>query len=319
MIVVPIGFVSDHVEVVWDLDNEAAETAAKHGLFFARVRTPGHRPAVRRRAGRPGRGTARHSATPPPQVLPGAARRPDFCATRLLRQLPADQADDRRGRLRRGLGGHPDPRRSRRSDWRRPAFAGRRGDEPVTDRVLRVGTRGSALALAQSGAVAARIAESAGADSELVRIRTEGDVNTGPLAAIGGTGVFVTAVRTALADGRVDVIVHSFKDLPTAPAPRPDAGRGAQPGGPVRCAVRPGRPDAGQTAARRAGRHRITPPDRPTAAAPAGPAGGPRPRQRRHPAADGRPTAYWTPSCSPPPGSRGSGGPPPSPRRFTPD
>ena len=41
MIVVPIGFVSDHVEVVWDLDNEAAETAAKHGLFFARVRTPG--------------------------------------------------------------------------------------------------------------------------------------------------------------------------------------------------------------------------------------------------------------------------------------
>ncbi len=44
VIVVPIGFVSDHVEVVWDLDNEAAETAAKHGLFFARVRTPGVEP-----------------------------------------------------------------------------------------------------------------------------------------------------------------------------------------------------------------------------------------------------------------------------------
>jgi hydroxymethylbilane synthase len=88
----------------------------------------------------------------------------------------------------------------------------------VTDRVLRVGTRGSALALAQSGAVAARIAESVDADWELVRIRTEGDVNTGPLASIGGTGVFVTAVRTALADGRVDAIVHSYKDLPTAPA-----------------------------------------------------------------------------------------------------
>ena len=41
VVVVPIGFVSDHVEVVWDLDNEAAETAAKHGLQFARVRTPG--------------------------------------------------------------------------------------------------------------------------------------------------------------------------------------------------------------------------------------------------------------------------------------
>jgi hydroxymethylbilane synthase len=82
-----------------------------------------------------------------------------------------------------------------------------------------VGTRGSALALAQSGAIAATIAEKAGSGSELVRVKTEGDINTGPLAAIGGTGIFVTAVRAALADGRVDVIVHSFKDLPTAPAP----------------------------------------------------------------------------------------------------
>jgi hydroxymethylbilane synthase len=89
----------------------------------------------------------------------------------------------------------------------------------VTERVLRVGTRGSALALAQSGTIAARVAEAAGCDSELVRVRTEGDVNAGPLAAIGGTGVFVTAVRAALLDGRVDVIVHSFKDLPTADAP----------------------------------------------------------------------------------------------------
>ena len=53
---------------------------------------------------------------------------------------------------------------------------------------------------------------------ELVRIRTEGDVNQGPLAQIDGTGVFVGAVRTALADGRVDVVVHSYKDLPTAAA-----------------------------------------------------------------------------------------------------
>ena len=89
----------------------------------------------------------------------------------------------------------------------------------MTGEVLRVGTRGSALALAQSGAIAAAIADKAGASSELVRVKTEGDINTGPLAAIGGTGIFVSAVRTALADGRVDVIVHSFKDLPTAPAP----------------------------------------------------------------------------------------------------
>ena len=89
----------------------------------------------------------------------------------------------------------------------------------MTGGILRVGTRGSALALAQSGAIAGVIADRAGASSELVRVKTEGDINTGPLAAIGGTGIFVTAVRTALADGRVDVIVHSFKDLPTAPAP----------------------------------------------------------------------------------------------------
>ena len=89
----------------------------------------------------------------------------------------------------------------------------------MTGGILRVGTRGSALALAQSGAIACVIADRAGASSELVRVKTEGDINTGPLAAIGGTGIFVTAVRTALADGRVDVIVHSFKDLPTAPAP----------------------------------------------------------------------------------------------------
>ncbi|HEY5881370.1 MAG TPA: hydroxymethylbilane synthase [Nakamurella sp.] len=88
----------------------------------------------------------------------------------------------------------------------------------MSTRVLRVGTRGSALALAQSGMIADRIAEIAGCTVELVRIRTEGDVNTGPLATIGGTGVFVTGVRAALLDGRVDVIVHSYKDLPTAPA-----------------------------------------------------------------------------------------------------
>ncbi len=86
-------------------------------------------------------------------------------------------------------------------------------------RVLRVGTRGSALALAQSGAVARILDEKTGAASDLVRIRTEGDSNPGALAEIGGTGVFVTAVRAALLDGRVDVIVHSFKDLPTAASP----------------------------------------------------------------------------------------------------
>lgn len=87
----------------------------------------------------------------------------------------------------------------------------------MTGRVLRLGTRGSALATTQSGHVADRLA-AAGIDCELVLIKTEGDVNSAPLATIGGTGVFVTAVRTALVAERVDVIVHSYKDLPTAPA-----------------------------------------------------------------------------------------------------
>ncbi len=72
--------------------------------------------------------------------------------------------------------------------------------------------------MAQSGQVAEAIAGAVGATAELVQIRTEGDVNAGPLATIGGTGVFVTAVREALLSGAVDLVVHSFKDLPTAPA-----------------------------------------------------------------------------------------------------
>ena len=54
---------------------------------------------------------------------------------------------------------------------------------------------------------------------ELVEVSTEGDRSDAPLAPLGGTGVFVTALREALLDGRVDVAVHSLKDLPTAPAP----------------------------------------------------------------------------------------------------
>ena len=86
-------------------------------------------------------------------------------------------------------------------------------------RRLRIGTRGSALALAQSGAIGERIAEIAHGTAELIRIRTIGDVNQGPLAMIGGTGVFVLEVRSRLLAGDVDVIVHSLKDLPTTPYP----------------------------------------------------------------------------------------------------
>lgn len=74
---------------------------------------------------------------------------------------------------------------------------------------MKLGTRGSALALAQATPVAAKLG------AELVIIQTEGDVSTAPLADLGGTGVFATALRTALAAGEVDLLVHSYKDLPT--------------------------------------------------------------------------------------------------------
>ena len=50
-----------------------------------------------------------------------------------------------------------------------------------------------------------------------MEITTEGDTQRRPAAQLGGTGVFVSALRDALLDGRVDLAVHSLKDLPTAP------------------------------------------------------------------------------------------------------
>jgi hydroxymethylbilane synthase len=85
-------------------------------------------------------------------------------------------------------------------------------------KIIRIGTRGSALALAQSGLVAAQL-EAAGATVEIVTVVTPGDRSSAPIAEI-GVGVFTSALRDALADGTVDVAVHSYKDLPTAPDPR---------------------------------------------------------------------------------------------------
>jgi hydroxymethylbilane synthase len=89
----------------------------------------------------------------------------------------------------------------------------------LTSSVVRVGTRASALARAQSGQVAARLQQQLGRPVELVDVTTEGDVTRASLASLGGTGVFVGALREALLRGDVDVAVHSLKDLPTAPAP----------------------------------------------------------------------------------------------------
>jgi hydroxymethylbilane synthase len=82
---------------------------------------------------------------------------------------------------------------------------------------LRLGTRGSALALAQSGQVAAAL-RALGHEVELVTITTHGDTSAAAINQLGGTGVFVTALRDALLAGEVDLAVHSYKDLPTAAA-----------------------------------------------------------------------------------------------------
>ena len=89
----------------------------------------------------------------------------------------------------------------------------------MTGRVLRVGTRASLLATTQARHVADLIESRLGRAVQLVEVTTQGDRSDAPLATLGGTGVFVTALREALLDGRVDVAVHSLKDLPTAPAP----------------------------------------------------------------------------------------------------
>jgi len=83
---------------------------------------------------------------------------------------------------------------------------------------LRLGTRASALARTQSQTVADAITAATGVPVELVHITTEGDRSQAAITQLGGTGVFVTAIRAALLGGRIDLAVHSYKDLPTAPA-----------------------------------------------------------------------------------------------------
>jgi hydroxymethylbilane synthase len=95
-----------------------------------------------------------------------------------------------------------------------PTASGRTNNEQAP---LRLGTRRSKLALAQSGMIATRVEELTGRRVELIEITTYGDVSRENLAQIGGTGVFVSALRDALLSGEIDFAVHSLKDLPTAP------------------------------------------------------------------------------------------------------
>jgi hydroxymethylbilane synthase len=85
--------------------------------------------------------------------------------------------------------------------------------------LLRLGTRGSPLALVQAHEIAGRLAEAHGFDRsevEIVVIRTSGDVILDrPLSEVGGKGLFTREIEEALLDGRIDLAVHSSKDMPT--------------------------------------------------------------------------------------------------------
>ncbi len=94
---------------------------------------------------------------------------------------------------------------------------GEAADGVATPR-LRLGTRASALARWQTEWVAERLREQ-GVSVELVLVTTRGDASSRPLGEIGGEGVFTKEIQQALRDRRVDVAVHSLKDLPTIGVP----------------------------------------------------------------------------------------------------
>jgi hydroxymethylbilane synthase len=89
----------------------------------------------------------------------------------------------------------------------------------VNPEPLRLGSRRSPMAVSQSGDVARLITEQTGRRVEIVGVTTLGDVSREQLAQIGGTGVFVSALRESLLRREVDFAVHSLKDLPTGAAP----------------------------------------------------------------------------------------------------
>lgn len=94
-----------------------------------------------------------------------------------------------------------------------------RGPLAARENLIRIGTRGSELAVTQTSGVARQIAAATGCEVALVIITTKGDTSPAPLAQLGGTGVFVSALRDALVAGRCDLAVHSLKDLPTGECP----------------------------------------------------------------------------------------------------
>jgi len=85
--------------------------------------------------------------------------------------------------------------------------------------VIRLGTRPSRLAKIQANLVADAVRSAGDRDVVLVEISTPGDASTAPISEFATVGVFVSSLRAALLRGEIDVAVHSYKDLPTAPHP----------------------------------------------------------------------------------------------------
>ena len=89
--------------------------------------------------------------------------------------------------------------------------------EPDTKRTVRIGTRASQLAMWQANWVKDQLeGRNEGLEALLIRIKTSGDkIRDVPLAQVGGKGLFVKEIEEALLDGRIDLAVHSMKDVPT--------------------------------------------------------------------------------------------------------
>src|SRR3982074_2271990 len=90
---------------------------------------------------------------------------------------------------------------------------------PADDCPLRLGTRGSPLALAQADRIARQLRERCGRTAVMVTVATPGDESTAPIERLGTTGGFTTTLREALLRGAGDLVRHPLKDLPTAPVP----------------------------------------------------------------------------------------------------
>src|SRR5258708_12818065 len=95
------------------------------------------------------------------------------------------------------------------------------GGNRVNDATLRLGTRRSPMAMAQSAHVAGLVTARTGHQVELVGLTTFGDVSQADLAQIGGTGVFFSDLRKRLAAGDIDFARPPLKDLPPWPDSAP--------------------------------------------------------------------------------------------------